>query len=427
MARWPRKRPTAGPVLGAKIMAQNNSHGSSSGPPRRRLILVALHWENEARMRGIVDYAHARGWHLLNLRSFQMRVLRNTHPDGVLWGLPEEKARLAKQLVSLGAPAVHIQSQDVPIRCPIIAKDYVAIGRVAAEHFAERGFRRVAYLRSERWGSSVAKRICESFIDHARRLKMNAHVFALQDPAEIFYWARVSVFAKRLKKELAGIELPLGIFAYHDLMASRLCYFCKAAGLRVPEQVAVLGQDNQRIHCDCAMVPLSSVDTNEYEHGRAAAELLEKLMDGEKAPAKPILVPPTGVVTRMSTDVLAVPDLDTARAIRYIWEHLAEPLTVARVAEAVGVSRRTLDRNFRLHLGKSVNEELNRKRVERACKLLTGTQESAMSIARQVGFRNEPYMFHVFRKQMGTTPRQYRLTSRAKSAEAKDAQADNRQ
>ena len=228
-------------------------------------------------------------------------------------------------------------------------------------------------------------------------------------PGKRVPWTRIGVFAGRLKKELASIKPPVGIFTHHDIMASRICHFAAAAGLRVPEQVAVLGMGNNPLICGCAPVPLSSVDSNQYGCGWSAAELLDQLMAGRAAPAKCVLVSAAGVVTRRSTDVLAVPDVDTARALRYLWEHLGEPLTVGRVAEAVGVSRRTLDRGFRTHLGRSVTDELNRKRIEQACELLVRTRQSVVSIARQVGFRTESYLFRVFREHMGTTPKRYRL------------------
>jgi LacI family transcriptional regulator len=210
----------------------------------------------------------------------------------------------------------------------------------------------------------------------------------------------------------------VGIFTYHDAMATRICHYLEVAGLSVPEQVAVLGMGNDELTCDCASVPLSSVDPNSLQQGRVAAGLLDRLMDGEPAPEGPVLVPPAGVVTRHSTDVLAVPDATTAKALRYLWGHLAEPLSVRKVAEAVGVSRRKLDQDFRVHLGRSVIEELNRKRIERCCELLTGTGQSVVSIAPQVGFRTEPYLFRVFRKHMGMTPRQYRLAHIASRREA---------
>ena len=247
------------------------------------------------------------------------------------------------------------------------------------------------------------------FLEHARALGATAHAFELQRLGRLVPWNHMDVFADRLRKELDRLPLPVGILAFHDIMATRVCHFFAAAGLSVPEQVAVLGIGNDPLTCDCASVPLSSVDPNRYAQGRIAAELLDRLMNGEAVPAGLVVTPSAGVVARKSTDVLAVPDLDTARALRYLWEHLAEPLSVGRVADAVGVSRRTLDRSFRAHLGRSVIDELNRKRIERACELLTGTRQSVVSIARQVGFRTEPYLFRVFRKQTGTTPKKYRL------------------
>ena len=116
--------------------------------------------------------------------------------------------------------------------------------------------------------------------------------------------------------------------------------------------------------------------------------------------------------------MLALPDAETASALRYIWEHLAEPLNVAGIAEAVGLSRRKLERHFRQHLRRSVNEELMRKRIERACELLTSTKATGRDIAEQVGFTTEKYFYVMFRKLMGTTPRQYRLAHRATGGEA---------
>ena len=284
----------------------------------------------------------------------------------------------------------------------------------------------MAFVRSEVWQSQLNHLICESFLEHAQALGAVAHAFELQRLGRPVPWKRVDVFAGRLLKELGRLQLPVGIFTFHDIMATRICHFCAAAGLRVPEQVAVLGMGNDPLTCDCASVPLSSVESNRFEQGRIAAELLDRLMDGEAAPSQFVVAPSGGVVARKSTDVLAVPDVDTARALRYLWEHLAEPLSVGGVAEAVGVSRRTLDRAFRTHLGRSVIDELNRKRIERCCELLTGTRQSVISIARQVGFRNEPYLFRVFRKQMGMTPKQYRLAHAAEALKAQKAESAGR-
>jgi len=151
------------------------------------------------------------------------------------------------------------------------------------------------------------------------------------------------------------------------------------------------------------------------------AEPLEGLMAGRAAPAKPILIPPTGVVTRKSTDVLALPDVDTARALRYIWEHFSEPLQVSDIAAAVAVSRRKLERHFRAHLGRSLNEELIRKRIERSCELLTATKLPSRNIAGQVGFSTETYFCRTFHRTMGMTPKKYRLAQTTRLGAAGNA------
>ena len=394
-------------------MAKEFLTQSSDGSSRRRTVFVADYWKNEATKRGIVDYARTHGWHLLDLNSYSLELTRSIRPDGILFNLPVDNASLVRQLLRLGAPVVEIDHHYARLRCPHVIRDRRAIGRAGAEHFAERGFRRMAYLRSESWQHHLDRLVCESFLEHARALGATAHAFELQRLGQPVPWTRIDVFADRLRKELERIQLPVGVFTFHDTMATRVCHFCAAAGLSVPEQVAVLGIGNDPLTCDCASVPLSSVDPNRFAQGRIAAELLDRLMNGEAVPAELVVAPLGGVVARKSTDVLAVPDLDTARALRYLWEHLAEPLSVRSVAEAVGVSRRTLDRAFRAHLGRSVIDELNRKRIERCCELLIGTRQSAFSIARQTGFRTEPYMFRVFRKQMGTTPKKYRLAHAA--------------
>jgi LacI family transcriptional regulator len=408
-------------------MTKQASSGSQGGPRRQRLVLLAQHWLYEARRQGIVDYARSRGWRLLDLQCFAMMLPQSLRPDGVLFGLAEEQTPLARRLLRLGVPAVHVQDQALPIRCPCVMRDRREIGRVAAEHFAERGFRRLAYVRSDTRRGSPDDPTRESFVEHTRRLGASCHVFALQGPGRPITWTRVGIFANRLRNELGRIRMPVGVFTYHDIMATRICHYCDAAGLSVPEQVAVLGLGNDRLICDLAPVPLSSLDPNNYRQGQVAAELLERLMDGEPAPEGPILVPPAGVVARQSTDVLAVPDVTTARALRYLWEHLAKPLNVRIVAEAVGVSRSKLDQDFRRHLNRSVIEELNRKRIERACELLTGTRQSVVSIARQVGFCTEPYLFRVFRKQTGTTPKKYRLAHTARGGEAEEPETPGRE
>ena len=383
----------------------------------RRTVLLALSSEFATLKNGIYDVAARAGWTVLDLRYYESKVPLGCRPDGVLFILPSEYGPLVRRFLRMGVPVVQIDDHVLPKRCCCLIQDRRAIGRAAAEHFADRGFRNMAYLHSEDYEQTTDELIGQSFVERARALGARADLIAVQRPGRIVRWDRAKTLAERFRKEISRLQLPLGIFTYHDAMAVRICGFCNAVGLRVPEQVAVLGRGNDSYQCDFAVTPLSSVDPNYYQQGQVAAELLDRLMDGQPAPAEHILIPPVGIVTRKSTDVLALADIETARALRYIWEHLAEPLNVDNIADAAAISRRKLERHFRTYLHRGVSEELVRKRLERACELLVATRTRVKIISEQVGFTTEKHFFRAFRKAIGTTPRQYRLAQTARLRE----------
>jgi len=397
-------------------------------PHGRRTVLVATGGGSEAFRISISEMARRAGWSVIDLTIFGMKIPQPCRPDGVLFWLGREDVPFVKRMLRLGVPIVQISDTTMPQKCCCVVEDRLATGRAAAQHFAERGFRNMAYLHAEIYEDSQLRLLGESFIEHARALGATADLIAVQRPGRAgLSWDRFDALARRFKREISRLELPLGIFTYHDIMATRICHYCRAIGLSVPEQVAVLGLGNETHRCDFAATPLSSVDPNYNEMGRIAAETLDRLMDGQAPPARPILVPPVGIVTRQSTDVLAVADLVAARGLRYIWEHLAKPLTVSQIAQAVAVSRRKLERHFRQYLGRSVAEELTRKRIERACELLTGTKLSARAIAKRLGFRTETYFGKVFRKKMKTTSKKYRRAHAAKLREAQEPETPGRE
>lgn len=408
-------------------MMKSHSNTGAQATPGRRTILLVLSYDIDARKRGIYEVARRAGWSVEDLVYYNWRIPKDCRPDGALFGLTPDQAPLARRLLRLGVPVVQIEDLVPTSRCHRVVADRRAIGRAAAEHFVERGFKNLAYLHAEEYENSPRKMFGQVFVEHARTLGARAKLIAVQRLGQHVPWTRIQTLARRLQKEISDLRLPLGIFTYHDVMGVRICRFCKALGLSVPEQVAVLGIGNNSYRCDFAPTPLSSVDPNFLAQGRAAARLLERLMDGQNAPAEPVLIPPTGIVTRQSTDVLALPDVDTARALRYMWTHLLEPLNVRKVAEAAAVSRRKLERHFQAYLGRTVNEELNRKRIERGCDLLRGTDLPVGEIARQVGFSSSAYFCVVFRKQTDTTPKQYRLKHTARQAKKADAQMEGRE
>ena len=385
---------------------------------QRPTVVLAFEWNYNALDRAVVDAARRRGWHLLDLRHFQMELPRTVPPDGVLFCLPTTRIPLLKKLLALGVPTVQIDDQIPRDGWPCVLKGGTAGGRMAAEHFLTRGFENLAYLRSggRQWGSEQIRLECESFLAHATRAGATAKVISVQHIKNPTPWHQSDTLTKRFRKAISGLELPLGIFTYHDVMGVRICHYCQALGLSVPEQVAVLGSGNRVLNCDCASVPLSSLDPDVFGQGAAACELLDRMMGGQPAPKRPVMIPPKAVVTRQSTDVLAVPDLDVARALRYIWAHYDKGLTVPGVADAVGIGRRRLERSFRTLLHRTVNQEVTRKRIERCCELLASTTMPVSDIAEELGGLSESYLFRLFKKATGMTPRQYRLAEGSRLA-----------
>lgn len=213
-----------------------------------------------------------------------------------------------------------------------------------------------------------------------------------------------------MAEELKKLPTPLGVLALNDVVAAEVIDAAELAGLSVPTDIAVLGIDNDPVLTELGTVPLSSIDIARERVGYEAAALLDRLMRGEPAPQSPILVQPLGVVTRRSTETIAVHDADIARAARYIRDHFREPICVADVAAHTFLSRRRLQDRFQAAIGHGMNEEITRQRLEFAKHLLTQTNHKIAMIASLSGFSSAHRMSKVFQRVLSTTPQTYRHT-----------------
>jgi LacI family transcriptional regulator len=207
---------------------------------------------------------------------------------------------------------------------------------------------------------------------------------------------------------LDGLTRPVGIFAFNDECALELEDHVRVSGRRIPEDVAILGADNAETLCEMAHPPLSSVDLGFEEMGRHAAEILDRWLAGKVPPREPVLLPPLYVVTRQSTDLVAVSDTAVAQAVAFIKEHAREPLRVGDLLKVVPVSRRELEKRFRAHLGRTIRGEIERARFERAKVLLLGTSLPMATVAERSGFASPQHFCKVFRRAFGQTPTQFR-------------------
>jgi LacI family transcriptional regulator len=196
--------------------------------------------------------------------------------------------------------------------------------------------------------------------------------------------------------------------ACNDDRGRQITEACKVAGLDVPEQVAIIGVDNDELVCELSDPPLSSVALNVERGGYEAAELLDEMMSGRKRKKKNIIVEPTRIVTRQSTDVLAVEDRDVAKAIRFIREHSTEPIQVADVVNAATMCRRALQKRFREMLNRSIHAEIRRVRTTQAAQMLMETNLSTADIARSLGYAGLEKFSRYFKREKAMSPLAYR-------------------
>ncbi|GAB4182389.1 MAG: hypothetical protein Fur0032_23440 [Terrimicrobiaceae bacterium] len=211
---------------------------------------------------------------------------------------------------------------------------------------------------------------------------------------------------------LENLPKPCAVFAYADDHARRILGECERLGLSVPEEVAVLGCDNDEIECELAPLPISSVAFPLRRIGYQAASVLQHLMDGGEPPEGALRLLPTGIVTRRSTDIIAVKDMAVARAVRFISGHASEPIDVGDVVKACGASRRYLERRFNILLGRTPKQEIQRKRLSIARRLLAETLLPMPEVAEACGFSDAKMLSSVFRADAGVTPSEFRRAAR---------------
>ncbi len=334
---------------------------------------------------------------------FTVLSLQGWAGDGVIaWLNSQAEVRAAQEL---GVPVVNCAGSLPNPGIARVTVDNGAVGRLAAEHLLECGFRRFAYFgRRGSWNNDERRR---GFAGTLKEAGAKCLVFE----------GRKGTDANRLWQEemtelqgwLSSIKTPFGLFTYNDYRAARAMDACRQLGMHLPDDAAVVGVNNDRIACEFCNPPLTSVSGNGAEVGRRAAEMLDRMMAGESVPTEDVLVPPAGVVRRASTDVTAVEDRRVAGAIRYIREHLEGSFGVDHIAKHLDVSRRALEHAFRACLGQTPHAYISHVRVQHAKKLLAGEERVRMSeIARQCGFPDARRLRLVFLRLTGTNPRHFR-------------------
>jgi LacI family transcriptional regulator len=332
--------------------------------------------------------------------------------DGVIsrWGDP----RVAGMLRGAGTALVDLSDRQASFGLPRINSDDRAIGWLGAEHLLERRFRSFAFCGFE--GELWSMRRRDAFFERLSHAGYSGQAF--ETP-----WARHQGSTREEEQERTGrwletLPRPVGVMACNDLRGFHVLGACHRRGLRVPDEVAVIGVDDDALLCELCDPPLSSVIPNAEQIGYEAAALLDRLMAGGEADAEGRLVPPLGVTTRLSTDVLAIDDEHIAAAVRYIHAHACLGITVAEVLDRLPLSRSTLERRFRRYLGRSPQAEIRAVQLGRAKQLLVETDHPMHRIAELVGFEHAEYFIFAFRREFGRTPGAYRQEARSAASGA---------
>jgi LacI family transcriptional regulator len=328
--------------------------------------------------------------------------LKRWHGDGIIARI--ETAAIAKAVVASRIPAIDVSAARHVPNLLYVETDDAGIARLAADHLLERGFRHFGYCGDPRFNWSMWRE--EHFHQRITRAGFDCHVYRpSRNRRGTAPWDRERA---ALGAWIRALPKPAGVMACYDIRGREVLDVCRQLGISVPDEIALIGVDNDELICDLPDPPLSSVIPDTRRTGYEAARLLDLLMAGQSELPLAHLIPPLGIAVRSSTDVLATDDADVSAAVRFIRTHAREGIKVEDVLRAVPLSRRILEARFEKLLGRTPHEEITRVQVERVKELLAETDLRLSVVAHRAGYKHVEYMSVVFKRETGLPPSQYR-------------------
>lgn len=370
-------------------------------------------------LQGIAAYAGEHGnW---SLRHQEMAI--NAEPplwlskwkgDGIL--VRAETPRMVRVIKKLGLPAIDLRCWRSAGVIPGFDTDDVSVVRLAVDHLRDRGYTRFGFCGFG--GANYSERRLSEMQRYVRSLGYDVAVYESPGPAHATtFGAEQSGMLddKGLARWLTSLDKPIGVLACNDIRAQQMLNACHEIQIHVPDEVAVVGVDNDDVICPLCSPPLTSVEPNTRTIGYEAAAMLDRLMSGEVVSPKVTWVPARRIVVRSSTDAIPVDDAEFVKAYRFIRENACHGVTVQDVANAVPMSRRALERRMRTYLSQSPADVIARIRLVRIKELLETTSRPLKQIARRTGFRHDEHMAKFFKKLVGIPPGQYRKRYRLES------------
>lgn len=344
------------------------------------------------------------------LKSQKLPDLRSWHGDGILAdfddpGVADAVSRAKLPVVGFGGGFGWYSRRS---GVPYFFNNQAAVANLAADHLLDRGFQHFAYcgmppsptnLWSEERYRAFAKRLrTRGFPCHIYR---GVHKTTRQ-------WN--SILAS-LGSWLRSLPKPIGLMAGNDRRARHVLEACHTYDLRVPEEVAVIGVDNDELLCELSTPQLSSVEQDAKRIGYEAIALLDRMMGGEKPAQRHFLIDPLGVVTRRSTDILAIEDRLVAKTMTFITSNASQGIKVRDVVNSSAVSRSGLETRFKAALGCTIHAAIRKTQLQRARRMITETNLAMKEIAAVTGFKSVQHMTTLFGRAFGQTPAKFRKTT----------------
>jgi len=389
-------------------------------PPRVLLVIPTANIIHRQILNGILRYAHQHGpWEFHMITGlFEEQGIRRTQEWGCTGANAFTDTRAQVDAV-LGAavpvvfinPPVHLPGlSDLPLRHCCALRDHGAVGRSGADYYLDRQYTRFAYVgnvRSKPWATERAK----GFVHRVAEQGFSCDVYPDLPREERDDFGLES---KRLRAWLKALPKPVALMAAHDQRARQILEVCMDEGISVPHEIAVLGVSNDEILCETTTPSLSSIELDGENTGFDCAKLLDERMRGRAPARRPCVLSlnMARVVTRRSTDTSCIADPLMAKAMAFIQEQLGAPLTVQEVARHLNVSRRLLELRARKAIGRTLCDEIQRLRLNRARSMLRNTKLTVSEIAVACGFYDPSHLGLWFRKRFGLSPTAFRASSR---------------
>jgi LacI family transcriptional regulator len=382
--------------------------------PRVALVVETSRTYGRGILEGIAKYARVNGpWSFFTtereLHSGVPDWLMTWKGDGIIARI--EDRRMAAKLLKLGCPVVDVLGQARVGGMPWFDTNANAVAQAAADFFLRAGFEHFAYigyagiyfsdLRGAAFTDYLAgKGKAVAQMPHLAESHAATHIQAAEQRGLAGERGLIQWLKKRPR--------PLAVLACNDVRAQQVLNACREHGIRVPEEVAVMGVDNDNVLCNLCDPPLTSIEPDTERIGHEAAALLARLMAGETAVPMANSIPPLQLVERTSTDVIVMQDPVMVQAIRFIRNEVGNGIAVKDVLSHVNRSRTALEQRFQQQLQTSVHAEILRRRMERVASLLRETNLPVIEVARKSGFATAAHLCRLFRQHFQTTPTEFR-------------------